>query len=367
VLTIEHSAHANHNGGQLQFGPDGYLYASTGDGGGAGDPDGNAQNTASLLGKILRIDPEGTSPGDYTIPAGNPFVGTGGADEIWSYGLRNPWRFSFDRVTGAMTIGDVGQGAWEEIDYDPGPGPGRGDNFGWDCREGMHDFSSDPPCDDPPAFTEPVFEYANVDGSTCAITGGYVVRDQALAGLYGRYLYADFCAGELRSLNPGIPMASDDRSVGLSVPDVSSFGEDADCRIYVASLNGPVYRLTEPAAGGPVGCPQPQPPPPPPSEPLPSNDFSFGRLKKNKKKGIAKLTVKLPGSGELQLAKTKKVKADNEVAEDEGKEKLQVKPKGKAKKALNRKGKAKVKAEVTYTPEGGEPNNESKTVGLKKR
>jgi glucose/arabinose dehydrogenase len=278
VLTIEHSAQANHNGGQLQFGPDGYLYASTGDGGGAGDPDGDAQNTASLLGKILRIDPEGASPGEYTIPASNPFVGTGGADEIWSYGLRNPWRFSFDRLTGALTIGDVGQGSWEEIDYDPGPGPGRDDNFGWNCREGMHDFSTAPPCDDPPAFTEPVFEYAN-DSSTCAITGGYVVRDLGLGDLYARYVYADYCAGELRSLNLGLPTADDDRSEGLSVPFVTSFGEDADCRLYVVSQNGPVYRLTEPNTAAPVGCPQPPAPSPPLSEPLPSNDFSFGRLK----------------------------------------------------------------------------------------
>jgi glucose/arabinose dehydrogenase len=126
-------------------------------------------------------------------------VGTSGADEVWSYGLRNPWRFSFDRLTGALTIGDVGQESWEELNYEPvSAGSGRGDNFGWVCREGMHDFSSDPPCDDPPALTEPVFEYAH-DGSTCAITGGYVVRDQALAGLYGRYLYADLCAAELRA------------------------------------------------------------------------------------------------------------------------------------------------------------------------
>ena len=143
-------------------------------------PRGERSEPASLLGKILRIDPEGASRGDYTIPASNPFVGTAGADEVWSYGLRNPWRFSFDRLTGALTIGDVGQGAWEEIDYDPGPGPGRGDNFGWDCREGMHDFSSDPPCDDPPAFTEPVFEYSHED-DPCGIIGGYVVRDRASA------------------------------------------------------------------------------------------------------------------------------------------------------------------------------------------
>ena len=237
----------------------------------------------------------------------------------------------------------------------------------------MHDseFSSDPPCDDPPAFTEPVFEYAH-DSSHCAIIGGYVVRDQALAGLYGRYLYADFCAGELRSLNPGIPMASDDRSVGLSVPDVGdnpgtvpSFGEDADCRIYVASIDGPVYRLTEPGAGAPVGCREPQPPPP--SEPPASNDFSFGKVKKNKRKGTAKLTLKVPGPGELELAKTKKVRGDDDSADEAGKEKLSIKPKGKAKKRLNNKGKAKVKANVTYTPTGGSPNTEDKKIKLVKR
>jgi glucose/arabinose dehydrogenase len=266
VVEIPHvGAAQNHNGGQLQFGPDGNLYASTGDGGTGGA---NAQDLDSLLGKILRIAPSGTGPGDYSVPSDNPFAGPiAGEDEIWSYGLRNPWRFSFDRLTGALTIGDVGQVSWEELNYEPASaGGGRDDNFGWNCREGMHDFSTAPPCDDPPALTEPVFEYAHVS-FTCAITGGYVVRDQALGDLYGRYLYADFCAGELRSLNLGIPTASDDQSEGLSVPNVTSFGEDAGCRVYVVSRSGPVYRLIEPGAGGLAGCPQPQPPSPPPSEP----------------------------------------------------------------------------------------------------
>ena len=136
----------DHHGGQLQFGPDGYLYVSTGDGSCCGDPSDNAQDISSRSGKILRIDPEGAGDGDYTVPDDNPFAATAGCadgcDEIWSYGLRNPWRFSFDRETGALVIADVGQDAWEEVNFDPGPAPGRADNFGWDCREGAHDYGA---------------------------------------------------------------------------------------------------------------------------------------------------------------------------------------------------------------------------------
>jgi hypothetical protein len=251
VLTIEHSQHQNHNGGQLQFGPDGYLYVSTGDGGGAGDPLENAQNTGSLLGKILRIDPRQNGSASYSVPADNPFVGTAGADEVWSYGLRNPWRFSFDRESGALVIADVGQASWEEVDYEPpAAGGGRGDNFGWDCREGRHDFEFDAGCLGQ-AFTEPVFEYSSGPDNppNCSITGGYIVRDGRLGRLYGRYLYADFCAGVLLSLRLGLPDASRSRSERVSVPQPSSFGEDAGRRIYVASLSGPVYRL-DPGTGG---------------------------------------------------------------------------------------------------------------------
>jgi glucose/arabinose dehydrogenase len=257
VLTINHSSASNHNGGQLQFGPDGFLYISTGDGGGAGDPDGNGQDKGTLLGKILRIDPTGPGPGDYTVPPGNPFAGpTLGAGEIWSYGLRNPWRFSFDRLTGALAIGDVGQGSWEEIDFEPASaGRGKGDNFGWNCREGMHLFSTAEPCDDPPPLTEPVFEYPHPPDTCASITGGYVVRDASLGDLYGRYLYADLCAGDIRSVCLGLPAASRDRSEGLSVVSPTSFGEDAAGRVYVASHDGPVYRLAGAAAPG--ACPKP--------------------------------------------------------------------------------------------------------------
>jgi glucose/arabinose dehydrogenase len=262
VLTIAHPL-SNHNGGQLHFGPDDYLYISTGDGGGAGDPDQNGQDLTTLLGAILRIDPRQSGDDPYTIPASNPYAGTqndpvpGARDEIWSWGLRNPWRFSFDRETGALTIGDVGQGAREEIDYRPQElGGGAGDNFGWNCREGSIAYGSpSPACEDTgPDFTEPVFDYPHAGTGGCSITGGYVVRDPSLADLYGRYLYADHCVGDLRSIELEVPRASDDRSEELSVSQPTSFGEDACGRLYVASLAGAVYRLVgdeEPDCGGP--------------------------------------------------------------------------------------------------------------------
>jgi glucose/arabinose dehydrogenase len=267
VITIPHPGQSNHNGGQLQFGPDRYLYLATGDGGGGGDPDTNAQDLGSLLGKVLRIDPaqDGTSP--YTVPADNPFVGvTGARPEIWSYGLRNPFRFSFDRLTGALLIGDVGQGAREEVDYEPaGAGGGRADNFGWSCREGLiayTDATPDPACAGASGFTEPIHDYDHTGGN-CSITGGYVVRDQSLGDLYGRYLYADFCVGQLRSHVPALPAASGDRAEGISVANPSSFGEDSCGRVYVASLGGEVHRLVGDA---PTDCSPPPPPPPPPAD-----------------------------------------------------------------------------------------------------
>jgi glucose/arabinose dehydrogenase len=255
VLAIEYPPDQLHYGGQLQFGPDGYLYASTGDGGPQGDPDGNAQNLDSLYGKILRIDPHSTLGSAYTVPADNPFAGAiPGKDEIWSYGLRNPWRFSFDRLTGDLVIGDVGYETWEEVNFAVAPDPGKGANFGWNCREGTNLFSTASPCDLPQTFTDPVFEYEHVGGN-CSVTGGYVVRDPALGDLFGRYLYTDLCLGELRSLALGPQVL--DRSEGLCVQFPIqfpiSFGEDSSGRLYVTSLRGPVYRL---AAGGSSGaCP----------------------------------------------------------------------------------------------------------------
>lgn len=241
VLAVPHPKAANHNAGQLQFGPDGYLYISTGDGGGAGDVDGNAQNLSSLSGKILRIDPDPSGAQPYTIPPGNPFVGRAGArPEIWAYGFRNPWRFSFDRLTGALLIGDVGQGAREEVDYRTQPDPARGENFGWNCREGLIAYTAPgTACDGlaASAFVNPIFDYTH-SGGGCAIVGGYVVRDTSLGDLDGRYLYTDNCDGTIRSLVPGQPFATDARSEGLSVSGPSSFGEDACGRVYVAALGG---------------------------------------------------------------------------------------------------------------------------------
>ncbi len=214
------------------------LYIGTGDGGIADDPERNGQDLGSLLGKLLRIDPAASGGRPYSIPADNPFAQTQGArPEVYSYGLRNPWRFSFDRDTGALAIGDVGQNSLEEIDY-VGPGGGRGANFGWSAFEGDERFNDDQEAD---GHLPPVLTYGREEG--CSVTGGYVVRDPELPSLRGRYLYGDFCAGLLRSFVPAKGEARDDRAVGLEVPQLSSFGEDGSGRIYATSLDGPVFRL----------------------------------------------------------------------------------------------------------------------------
>ncbi|MGH2954526.1 MAG: PQQ-dependent sugar dehydrogenase [Solirubrobacterales bacterium] len=238
VLPIPHPDQTNHNGGQLQFGPDGMLYVGTGDGGGQHDPEENAQNLDVLLGKLLRIDPLPSGGAEYTVPNSNPFVDVDGRDEIWSYGLRNPWRFSFDALTGDLLIGDVGQDTWEEVNFDPAPNSGRGRDFGWDCREGLAFHENHAACDG--QYTDPIHQYSG----GAAITGGYVVRDGGLGDLFGRYLYADYYEGEIRSLVPALPSASGDRSEGVGVGGLSSFGQDSACRLYVASQEeDTVYRL----------------------------------------------------------------------------------------------------------------------------
>ncbi|MEA2191222.1 MAG: hypothetical protein QOI73_1343 [Solirubrobacteraceae bacterium] len=251
VLRIEHSARSNHNGGDLHVGPDGLLYISTGDGGGGDDPDDNGQTlirggsadeqSTALLGKLLRIAPG--AAGGYAIPADNPFVASPAVarGEIYAYGLRNPFRFSFDRQTGDLLIGDVGQDDAEEVDYSATRG--RGANFGWKCFEGaLPNDGTSPPCT-PPGHVPPVFEY---DQAGCqAITGGYVVRDPGLPTLLGRYLYADYCVGELRSIVPST--GAGDVSTGIDVADftLAAFGEDACGRIYVVQLSGEVSRLID--------------------------------------------------------------------------------------------------------------------------
>ena len=233
---------ANHNGGLLLFGPDRHLYIGTGDGGGGGDrhgPRGNAQNLGSLLGKILRIDPRQAGGRPYTVPAGNPFRGRAGArGEIYSYGLRNPWRFSFDRRTGDLSIGDVGQNAVEEIDF-VRRGRGRGANFGWRPFEGRSRFT---PGESAPGHVRPVITRSHGAG-WCSIIGGVVVRDRALAGLRGRYLFGDICKPRIYSATLSAGRATSVRRTSLRVQSISSFGEDARGRVYAVSLSGPVYRL----------------------------------------------------------------------------------------------------------------------------
>jgi hypothetical protein len=234
VIDFAHPTFSNHNGGQLQFGPDGNLYIGTGDGGSGNDPPNNAQNRNSLLGKLLRIDP--SVPVGYAIPPGNPFVGDAGArPEVWAYGLRNPWRFSFDRQTGDLTIGDVGQHAREEVDFSPGSS-GRGENYGWRCWEGTQKNTNITPQCDPDDDVFPVLEQPTT-GTFCAIVGGYVVRDPALTGLTGRYIYGDNCEEALRSAVLATPTASDDRPTGHSVSGLTSFGEDACGRLYAVAFN----------------------------------------------------------------------------------------------------------------------------------
>lgn len=243
VIVIPHPVNSNHNGGQLQF-LGNLLYFGTGDGGSAGDPPNNAQNKDVLLGKLLRIDPRPSGGKPYSVPADNPFVGKPGRDEIYSYGLRNPFRFSFDRRSKRLAIGDVGQNEIEELDYTT-VAAARGANFGWDAFEGFSKYTEENSgTSDPGNTVKPIFAYSHSrGGGSCSIIGGYVVRDPRFKGLLGRYVYADLCEGQLRSLVPHLKRASGDRKLGLHVESPSSFGEDDQHRLYVASIEGPIYRL----------------------------------------------------------------------------------------------------------------------------
>jgi glucose/arabinose dehydrogenase len=238
--------HTNHNGGQLALGPDGYLYIGIGDGGSEGDPDHHGQDTSTLFGKVLRIDPAaGTGKGAgagqaYGIPAGNPFADAGGKPEIWLYGVRNPWRFSFDRADGDLWIGDVGQDKWEEVDRLPataGRNAGQGANLGWNLMEGTHPYEGT----NPPGGVLPIFEYSHDDG--CSITGGYVYRGTAIPALQGAYLFADYCGQGIRAIVTKGDTVVASRSFDLPVAQVQSFGEDADGELYVLPADGPVVRL----------------------------------------------------------------------------------------------------------------------------
>jgi hypothetical protein len=220
LLRIEHSTYPNHNGGQLQFGPDGRLYAGTGDGGGGGDPFRNAQNPHRLLGKILRFDAARRQASVFAI------------------GVRNPWRFSFDRLTGDVVIADVGQDKYEEVDFVK-HGRLGGKNLGWSRYEGFHAYYGGAK---PPDYVAPLIERAHSQGY-CSITGGYIVRDRSLKTLYGRYVYGDYCQSDLRSARLRQGTATGDHKLGLKVGSLSSFGQDAQGYVYAVSQQGPVYRL----------------------------------------------------------------------------------------------------------------------------
>lgn len=243
VLSVD-QPQPNHNGGQLAFGPDGMLYVALGDGGGANDQGsghavgGNGQSLDTLLGKILRIDPRPSVAAGYRVPADNPFADGGGRREIWVYGLRNPWRFSFDRATDDVWIGDVGQGLWEEVDmaaFDQIAGA----NFGWNLLEGTHDLRGGAT---PGSTVAPVFETAHADGN-CSISGGYVYRGTRIPDLVGAYVFSDYCNPAIRAIRVEGGQAVAVRDLGVTADMVASFGQDNDGELYVISQNQGVFRI----------------------------------------------------------------------------------------------------------------------------
>ena len=263
LLTVD-QPFANHNAGQLAFGPDGYLYVALGDGGSGGDPNENGQDPGTLLATILRLDVDSTpDPGlAYAIPDGNPFVGVSGArGEVWDYGLRNPFRFSFDRQTGDLWIGDVGQSSWEEVDLEPAGGTGGpgGRNYGWDCREGLHAYS-DPNGDHNTTCTgtgttDPILEYGHTAGR-CSVTGGFRYRGAAEPRLRGVYLYADYCTGEVFGTVPRCDGVWQSETLADLPFNVTSFGEDEAGELYLTEFHGDgtasskVHRLVLAAGSG---------------------------------------------------------------------------------------------------------------------
>ena len=237
ILEVE-QPFANHNGGQLAFGPDGCLYIGLGDGGSAGDPLGSGQDTSTLLGSILRIDVSQATPEQpYAIPPDNPFASSGGRGEIWAYGLRNPWRFSFDRDTGELWAGDVGQNRWEEINLIQ-----RGANYGWNRLEGSHCFSIRN-CD-PTGTVPPVWEYS-LDGQPCSVIGGYVYRGSAVPWLRGVYVYGDFCSGEVFGLRYADGAVVERQRLADTDLRIMSFAQDASGELYLLSQKSGIYRLTD--------------------------------------------------------------------------------------------------------------------------
>ncbi|MFN2135438.1 MAG: PQQ-dependent sugar dehydrogenase, partial [Candidatus Promineifilaceae bacterium] len=240
LLTID-QPYENHNGGQLAFGPDGYLYIGVGDGGSANDPLLNGQNPGTLLGSILRIEVDAES-NTYSIPPSNPFIDDPQRlDEIWAWGLRNPWRFSFDRLSGDLFIADVGQNLWEEVDFQPAASAG-GENYGWNIMEGMHCFLTES-CESA-GLTIPIFEYSHSEG--CSITGGYIYRGMAQPALYGNYLVGDYCQGRIWRLFPNSDGSWSSAMVLDTTNVISSFGEDSAGELYILDhVTGSLYQITQ--------------------------------------------------------------------------------------------------------------------------
>lgn len=239
VLEVD-QPYSNHNGGDIHFGPDGFLYWGLGDGGSAGDPQGNGQNTQTLLGSLMRLDVrdvDSKSKSAYQIPADNPFAKQGGKPEIFAYGLRNPWRWSFDRLTGDLWLADVGQNSWEEINLIQ-PGGNSGGNYGWNLREGAHCYSGD--CRGA-GLIEPVAEYSHADG--CSVTGGYVYRGDAIPALQGVYLFGDYCSGKIWGLYPTAGGRYHRQLLIDSGLNIASFAEDRAGEIYVLDLGGRAFKF----------------------------------------------------------------------------------------------------------------------------
>jgi hypothetical protein len=248
LLTVSHRLAPNHNGGTIAFGPDGYLYIGTGDGGGAGDPNGNGQKLSVLLGKMLRIDVDRTSGSlNYAIPADNPFVGQSGKRaEIWAYGLRNPYGFSFDKATGDLWIADVGQDHWEEVDRaTAADGLGRGANYGWNVIEGGHCYAPAAGCDTS-GKVMPLAEYNHGSGDStgCSIIGGFVYRGSAHPELVGRYFFGDYCSGKIWDLAAAGPAPQTVQDLDSSGLKITGWGQGADGELYVVATDGGLYQLT---------------------------------------------------------------------------------------------------------------------------
>ena len=247
ILTIPHPSYANHNGGRIEFGPDGYLYIGTGDGGSGGDPNNHGQALNTLLGKLLRIDVDHAAAGlAYAIPDGNPFIGQAGKrGEIWSYGLRNPYTFSFDRETHDLWIADVGQDAYEVVDLArAADGGGRGVNYGWSVMEGNHCYKPATGCD-ATGMAPPLAEYAHGSGDSigCAIIGGYVYRGTAHPQLYGRYFFGDYCSGRIWDVAAAGPVQQTPQELPGSGLQITGWGQDVNGELYVTATNGVLYQF----------------------------------------------------------------------------------------------------------------------------